>query len=393
MHEGSAALLVTASDLRQVVRDYQEEIERGRRLPAALVERFRAAGLYRMLVPRALGGLEVDLATFLRAVELISEGDGSAGWNVANHAFGVLIALSLPDEGVAELFDNGPDYLGAGTIAGMGGRGRSVDGGYLVTGRWSFGSGCDESAWLGGNFEVIDGDRPLRNPDGSPVHVRGCFRAQECVILDSWDVTGLQGTGSHDWAVTDVFVPEHRALALTGAPPVANRWSRWGGTLYTLPTIGGAHHSAVATGIVRAGIDALTELAGCKVPRTASGLLRERSQVQEWVARAEALLEAARAFRSTATADIWNTVAAGQRPLPTQVARFHLASTYAVECAMEAMDLMWRAGGTTSIQRTHRLARCWRDVHVVGQTITVSPEWYPVAGRALLGLDPGPRLG
>jgi alkylation response protein AidB-like acyl-CoA dehydrogenase len=148
----------------------------------------------------------------------------------------------------------------------------------------------------------------------------------------------------------------------------------------------------VATGIVRAGIDALTELAGCKVPRTASGLLRERSQVQEWVARAEALLEAARAFRSTATADIWNTVAAGQRPLPTQVARFHLASTYAVECAMEAMDLMWRAGGTTSIQRTHRLARCWRDVHVVGQTITVSPEWYPVAGRALLGLDPGPRL-
>jgi indole-3-acetate monooxygenase len=157
------------------------------------------------------------------------------GWNLANHGISVLIALSLPDEGVSELFGNGPDYLGAGTIAPTGGRAARVDGGYIVTGRWSFGSGCDESDWMAGGFEVFDGDQPMRNPDGSPIFSRGFFKASECTIIGNWDVTGLRGTGTHDWAVTDVFVPDRRTVSLSSASFLANRWSRWGGILYTLP--------------------------------------------------------------------------------------------------------------------------------------------------------------
>lgn len=150
--------------------------------------------------------------------------------------------------------------------------------------------------------------------------------------------------------------------------------------------------SAVATGIARASIDALTELAGGKIPRGQPGLLREQAQVQEWVGRAEALLGSAHAYRAAVTRDIWETMAAGLPASPEQMARCRLASTHAADAAMQATDLMFRAGGTTSIARRHTLARCWRDVHVVGQNLALLPEYYVLGGRVFLGLDPGPKL-
>jgi alkylation response protein AidB-like acyl-CoA dehydrogenase len=104
------------------------------------------------------------------------------------------------------------------------------------------------------------------------------------------------------------------------------------------------------------------------------------------------VLAAAQAYRTAVTREIWQTVEAGQQPTLEQQARCRLAATHAVDSALQAIDLMYRAGGTTSNQRTHQLARCWRDIHVVGQSAGVMPEWYALAGRALLGLDSGPRL-
>src|SRR5919198_3451742 len=276
------ALLDTAATLRPVVRGYQDEIERERRIPMPLVEQLRAAGLYRMVVPEALGGLQVDLLTFLRAVEMIAEADGSAGWNLANNAIGQFAALSLPNEGVEEIFEHGPDTIVAGTAVPGGGKAVAVEGGFVVTGRWRFGSGCQESHWMLGNFEVSEADGPRRNPDGTPMLYRGFFSPAECSIIDTWDMTGMCGTGSHDWAVTGVFVPLRRTVHVPGAL-LHNQWQRWRGTLYALPihALVGPHHSMVATGIARAGIDALTELAGAKTPRGRAGLLREREQVQD----------------------------------------------------------------------------------------------------------------
>jgi alkylation response protein AidB-like acyl-CoA dehydrogenase len=280
----------------------------------------------------------------------------------------------------------------AGTLQPGGGRALPVDGGYVVTGRWRFGSGCDESDWMVGSFEIFDGDQPRRGSDGAPAFWRGFFPAADCTVLDTWDVTGMRGTGSHDWSVTELFVPERRTVR--AGVPFANQWQRWPGTIFGLPAHGfiGAHQSAVATGIARAGIDALTELAGSKVPRAQTGLLREQAQVQEAVGRAEALLGAAQAYRTAVTADIWETVMAGRPATHEQRARCRIAASYAADSAMQAVDLMYRAGGTTSIEWNHRLARCWRDVHVVGQAITVLPEYYMLGGRLFLGLDPGPRL-
>jgi indole-3-acetate monooxygenase len=381
----NATLLESAARLQTVVRSYQDEIERDRRIPPPLVEQLRAAGLYRMVVPRALGGLQVDLLTFLRAAELLAEADGSVGWNLGNNAVGQLIALSLPQAGVEDIFKDGPDAIIAGTAVPGGGTGRRVEGGYVISGRWPFGSGSRESKWMLGNFDVV--------VDGEPRLFRALLPSAQATVLDNWDMTGMRGTGSHDWTVTDVFVPEQRTIHVPGRL-LSNQWQRWPGTLYALPihALVGPHHSVAATGIARAGIDALTELAGAKVPRGRAGLLREQGQVQESVARAEALLGAAQTYRSAVVGDVWQTVATGQSTTLDQRARCRLAASFAVDSARHAMDLMYRAGGTTSNQRAHRLARCWRDLHVVAQAASVSPEWYMLTGQALLGLDPGPRL-
>jgi alkylation response protein AidB-like acyl-CoA dehydrogenase len=386
-------LLETAAALQPLVRGYQDEIERERRLPKPLVEQLRSAGLYRMVIPQALGGLQVDISTFLRAAELIAEADGSTGWNLANNAVGQFAALSLPDDGVDEIFARGPDTIMAGTAVPGGGKAVAVDGGFLVSGHWRFGSGCRESQWMMANFEVSEADGPRRNPDGTPALYRAFFQPADCTIIDTWDMTGMRGTGSHDWEVSNVFVPRRRTVHVPGAL-LHNQWHRWRGTLYALPihALVGPHHSVIATGIARAGIDALTELAGAKTPRGRGGLLREREQIQDSVARAEALLGAAQTYRAAAVSDVWETVAAGQDTTLQQRARCRIAASFAVDSARQAMDLMYRAGGTTSSQRTHQLARCWRDLHVVGQAASTMPEWYALAGRALLGLEPGPRL-
>jgi alkylation response protein AidB-like acyl-CoA dehydrogenase len=386
-------VLDSAAALFDTVREFQDETERERCIPRPLVEQLREAGLHRMLLPRSLGGLELDLATCFRVVELMAEADGSVGWNLMNNSVIKLASLAFSDECVEELLGSRPDQVIAGTLVPGGGSGVVADGGYRVSGRWRFGSGCREARWMIGNFELVGDDGARVRPDGV---FRAAFPIEDVTIIDTWDMTGMRGTGSHDWAVSDVFVPAHRVLFVPGRV-FFNQWhDRWPGTLYALPvhSIIGPHHSMMATGIARAGIDALSELAGAKVPRGRheGGLLRDQPQVQDWIARAEAHLGGGRMYREAMVGDVWATVDRGETPRPEQVARCRLGGSFAADSARAAMDIVFRAGGTTSTIRTHRIAHCWRDLQVVGQAGAVSPDWYPVVGRTLLGLESGPRL-
>jgi len=379
--------------LRPILREYQRDIEQDQRLPPALVDKMRAAGFYRMIIPRALGGLQVDPLTYLRVVELLAEGVGSVGWNIANNSIGQLVTLGLPDAGVQEVHGNAPSIM-AGTAVQGGGQAVPVEGGYRISGHWTFGSGCQESAWMLGSFQILDNGEPRRRPDGGPAFWRGVFpRAEADIVPGSWDVAGLRGTGSFDWVVKDAFLPERRTMVHAGVP-LDNQWSRWPGITYALPSQAwvGPHHSAVITGIARAGIDALMALAVEKTPRGRTGMLCENPQVQDAVGRADAVLNAGRNYRGAMITELWTTIASGQETTLEQRARCRLASTYAADSARQAMDLVYRHGGSTSFKRESRLAECWRDLHVVGQTVTVAPEWYPIGGRALLGMDPGSRL-
>jgi indole-3-acetate monooxygenase len=275
-----------------------------------------------------------------------------------------------------------------------GGRAVAVEGGYRVTGRWPFGTGCQEASWMLGSFQILDGDRPRRSPDGNSSYWRGVFKRSEARIVDgSWDVAGLRATGSFDWTVEDVFLPERRTMVHAGIP-LDNQWSRWSGISYALPAQAwvGPHHSAVITGICRAGINALIELAGAKTPRGRTERLCDNPQVQDAIGRADSILNAGRAYRTAMVTEVWNTVAAGEETTLEQRARCRMAAANAADSARTAMDLVYRQGGSTSYKRESRLAECWRDLHVVGQAVTIMPEWYPIGGRALMNMDPGPRM-
>ena len=387
-------LVRAAAALQPVIRRHHDELEREQRLPKVLVEEFHAAGFYGMVIPRALGGLQVDPLTYVRVVELLAEAAGSAGWNVANNSIGQLVTLGLPDEGVQEIYGRRADTVIAGTAVMGGGRAVPVDGGYRVTGRWPFGTGCQESSWMLGSFQIFDGDQPRRSADGNSVFWRGLFaRAEAQLVEGSWDVTGMRATGSFDWTVKDFFLPERRTMIHAGVP-LDNQWGHWPGLTSALPAQAwvGPHQCAVITGLARAGINALVELAADKTPRGRTGRLCDNPQVQDAVGRAEAVLNAGRAGRSAMITELWNTVAAGEETTLEQRARCRLAAVYAADCAREAMDLMYRHGGSTSYRRESRLSECWRDLQVVGQAATLAPEWYPIGGRALMGMDPGPRL-
>jgi indole-3-acetate monooxygenase len=382
-----------AAALKSVIRGYRDELEREQRLPKPLVEQCHAAGFYRLVRPRELGGLQLDPLTYLRTVELLAEASGSVGWNLCNNNIAQLVTLGLPAEGIQEIF--GPKEVAiAGTAVQGGGRAVPVDGGYRVTGRWPFGTGCQESAWMLGSFQIFDGDQVRHSPDGSSMYWRGLFHRSEAQLVPgSWDVAGLRATGSFDWTVEDVFLPERRTMVHAGVP-LDNQWSHWGGVSFALPAQAwvGPHHSAVITGIARAGIDAFIELAAEKTPRGRSARLCENPQVQDAVGRADTILNAGRAYRTATVTELWNTIAAGEETTLEQRARCRLASAYAADSAREAMDLVYRQGGSTSYRRDSRLAECWRDLHVVGQAVTIMPEWYPMGGRAFMDMDPGPRL-
>jgi alkylation response protein AidB-like acyl-CoA dehydrogenase len=387
-------IVQAAAALQPDIRGYRDEIDREQRLPKALVEACHAAGFYRLVRPHALGGLQIDPLTYLRVVELLSEASGSVGWNLCNNNIAQLVTLGLPDEGIQEIFGHGGDVAIAGTAVQGGGRAVPVDGGYRVTGRWPFGTGCQESGWMLGSFQIFDDDQLRRSPDGASVYWRGVFHRSEAqIVAGSWDVAGLRATGSFDWTLDDVFLPERRTMVHAGVP-LDNQWSHWPGISFALPAQAwvGPHHSAVITGIARAGVDALIELATEKTPRGRTGRLCENPQVQDAIGRADTILNAGRASRTAMITEIWNTVASGRETTLAQRARCRLAAVHAADSAREAMDLVYRQGGSTSYRRESRLAECWRDLHVVGQAVTVMPEWFPIGGRVFLGMDPGPRL-
>src|SRR5580704_4491664 len=160
-----------AKAIRPRLRKYRKEIEREQRVPPGLAEEMREAGFYRLLIPRAYGGLQSDPLTFLRVGELLAEGCGSIGWNIANNSIGQLVVLGLPQEGTDEIYGKGPVNL-AGTAVQGGGKATRVEGGYRVTGRWQFGSGINEAVWMLGSFQVIENGEPVARPDGTGTYWR-----------------------------------------------------------------------------------------------------------------------------------------------------------------------------------------------------------------------------
>jgi alkylation response protein AidB-like acyl-CoA dehydrogenase len=259
-----------------------------------------------------------------------------------------------------------------------------VPGGYRLSGRWSQGSNILLAGWVHVGCHLYDGDQPRPGPDGQPVYLRCVLPASETKAIDTWRTTGMRGTGSHDFTITDVFIPDERVHSASDVSPRLQ-------PLYQF--VGWTHvaHAAVGLGIARAALDEFIGLAGGKRATwfASEGRLAGRTTIQAKVAQAEALVGSGRAYVREATRDTWETVCRGERPSPEQRAIYRLAIAQAMANAVQAVDLMYSVGGASAIYAASRLDRCLRDVHTAAAHVWVAPDTYELAGRLLLGLDPG----
>jgi alkylation response protein AidB-like acyl-CoA dehydrogenase len=275
-----------------------------------------------------------------------------------------------------------PGHVIAGTVTSGSGAACPIDGGFRVTGRWPFASGCHQADWLVCVCPIVENGRPRTAPDGSPQPYTFVLPAADCEILDTWDTVGMRGTGSHDFQVRDLFVPDGRYFVARGGR------SYQSGPLYNASFyhMWAPNIAAVALGIARAAIDLFLDLAATKKPSRSPVVLAQRETVQEKVGQAEALVRTSRAFLYETVRETWPVLAAGQ-PVPEHVTALNrLAASTAVDYCVRAVDLVFNMAGTTSVYTRGQIERRFRDVHVVRQHGVVNANGVIMAGRQLLGL-------
>jgi alkylation response protein AidB-like acyl-CoA dehydrogenase len=293
----------------------------------------------------------------------------------------ILWAL-VPQETAAAMIQDDPNTVLAGTILAGSGQATAEPGGYRVSGRWPFASGCHQADYMVASCNIIEDGQPRLGANGPPeVHAFIVPKA-DFKILDTWHTAGLRGTGSHDFEVTDAFVPADRFFASQGAK------SFQPGPLYNtmITNVWGFNVSAVALGIARDALDSFALLAQGKRQRMNTTLLAERESVQTKLGEAEALLRSGRAFLYEACRDTWELLSNGRAVPIEQAAVNRLAYATATTNAVGAVDMVFTLAGSSSIYETSRMERAFRDVHMVTQHGVVGPAGFTVAGRCFLGV-------
>ncbi len=373
-----AGVFEAVQELADGIRDRGAEIERAGRLPADIVASLHAAGVFRLWMPVELGGFEAAPADVVRLVQALSEADGSTGWCSATGLASNIAGALLSEPTARELYSTGSELCGGALMPG----GRAVpqpDGGFLVSGRWSFGSGTQHCDWLVGTTLIV--------ADGPPA-ARAVLMARSAVeFVENWQVVGLAGTGSVDYRVHELYVPAERALDLANTVP----WPA--GSMWQIPLRSLLYPilAAVPLGIARR---ATTELAALtdRVRYGSQSRLADREVVQAAVARARALIDSGAGYLSATLQALRDAADAGRVPSAIERADARLAAAFATEQAVEAVSLCYRTAGTAAIYQDNALQRALRDVNTASQHYALSGQGYQLAGRVLLGFDPDPML-
>jgi len=388
MSAAGERLLEAARSLRPLIAECSAEIEKDRRLPERLVQGMRDGGLFAMPMPRDWGGPELDPIDQLLIIEELAAADGSVGWCAMIGCDGGYFTAFL-DQRIAR--DMYPDTrVSTASALSLTGKAVRVEGGYKVSGRWPFSSGCHHAAWLLGGCTVYEGERQLFDETGIPV-TRQCFlKPAECTILDTWYTTGLRGSGSNDFTARDVFVPEERTFSFR--PPTIRRT----GPLYAFPLAILLKFASVPLGIARGAIDDLVDAAGRRPTRqfivgdklSSARLLRDEPFVQEAVGEAEMIAGSARSYLYDTTADLWAALVRKELPSPRVIARWQLAMLNAFDASARAVHLVYKARGGSAVYAEGTLDRRLRDVLTMNQHVVVTLKTPEIAGKLLLGMEP-----
>jgi alkylation response protein AidB-like acyl-CoA dehydrogenase len=371
-------ILERVSALEPQVRRAAELIEAERHLPDELARSLMHAGVFRMGVPRAYGGPELDPMGQVRVVEELSRIEGSVGWlSMISSAGSFLAAFLRPD--IADKIFGPPESVLAGNLRPPQ-RADAVDGGYRVNGHFRFGSGCHHASIMACGCVVYRDGKPELTRRGEP-NVRVMLVPKSKVtIVDVWQTTGMRGTGSNDYIVDNVFVPVEESASMA-EPPFCP------GPLYRFPPLFLVSHAGVPLGLARSALDYVADLSARKELSPGRGLMRDDTNVQETIAWAEAHLGAARCFVYSVIEELWRSLNAGVRLTPRQRANYRLMITYSHQAAKQVISSLYDLAATSAIFRTSRLERDMRDILTACQHRVVHLKMYRPAGRLLLGLN------
>jgi alkylation response protein AidB-like acyl-CoA dehydrogenase len=384
----TADLIAAAKGVARVLEANAARIDAARELPPEALEAMHAAGLFRLLLPRSVGGMELDPLTYNQMVEVIAGGDASAAWCMNQNSGCSMSAAYLAHDVAWKIF--GADRRGVlawGQAPGQ--KAIEVPGGWRVSGKWLFASGSRHATWLGAHMHIAAADgTPYLNADGKPIERTMLFPREKAEITDVWRVMGLRGTGSDSYAVNDLFVPADHAMTRD-----TDAERRETGPLYRFSTghIYASGFAAVAMGIARASLDAFIALAQKKTPQLSQSSLRDNNVIQAKVAVAWATLQSARAWLHEVLRDAWaEAETQGRLSLDTRVA-IRLASTYAIQQSRQVVDTAYHEAGATAIFDSNPFERRFRDINAVTQQVQGRHTHFETVGQHMLGVAPHMR--
>jgi alkylation response protein AidB-like acyl-CoA dehydrogenase len=373
-----------ARGMRDLVRAEAAESERLRTLSGPIVEEMWVSGLMSAFNPKAAGGVEPSFHEMIETWIEMAWQDGSFGWiGIANLPSTFAAATYLPDEGFAEIFTRNDNHIAIGGQYFPNGQGAVVDGGYRLSGAWNFGSGTGHSGYIGAGFFPMDNGEMRWVSEGIPEMRVAFLPREEVTFTDGWHVQGLKGTGSYDYNVADVFVPEYRTMPLFTRAPVrgTSAASRMG-----LMPITAAGHASFALGVAKSMLDDVEELAATKVRMSDMATLASRPTFQKGLAHHVAAWRAARLLVIDAFSAAEAAVDAGDDLTPGMRADMRVAAVYATDTARACAEWAHLAAGTTAIREGSRLERAFRDIYTGTQHAFISEKVAMDVAQIWLGI-------
>ncbi|HEY2618925.1 MAG TPA: acyl-CoA dehydrogenase family protein [Acetobacteraceae bacterium] len=383
VHEAGVATdhIARARKLAPLLTAAAPRIDAASELPPDVLDAMHAEGMFRLLVPRSVGGAELDPATYIQCVEAIASGDASVAWCMNQGSGCSMSAGYLEPKVASEVFGGQRDVLAWGM--GPGAKAIRVAGGWCISGDWAFASGSRHASWLGAHCPCFEADgTPQRHPDGRPWERTMLFRREIATIKDIWQVMGLRGTGSDAYSVRDLFVDD--AHTITRDRPEERREP---GLIYRFAAmqIYASGFAAVALGTARAALDAFIELAGGKTPALTQTGLRDSAVIQSAIGIADAKLKSARTWLILVLHETQEAVKLAGELTTDQRIAIRQASTFAIHQAKEVVDVAYHEAGSTAIFDANPFERRFRDVNTVTQQVQGRRSHFETVGQHLLG--------
>ena len=369
---GAPSALERARALSGRIEGAADEIDAEREIPAALVGDLKAQGLFRLLVPRSVGGEEMNWPDYLDVVRAVAEADGSVAWCFNQGAVFATTCCRAPPALAQEIWGDPATVVANGPPQGRP-EALPVAGGVRLSGQWLFSSGCRHANWVAA----------LSGGGGAGPPLLHLLPRHEVELVDVWQVPGLRGTGSFSFRARDVFVPAARTLRLD-APP------REPGPIYAIPQglLFACGFGSVALGVARAGLDAAIALAADKRPRFGSRPLCEDPVIQRQIGMAEAKWRAAKSLLEQSAAQVWDGVRANGRISTAERIALRVAGTHAIRESAAVVDIAYNLSGSTAIFADRPIQRRFQDIHVITQQVQGREAHYETAGQFFLGLEP-----